>query len=119
MTVAKAELHLLSQSTNGKGILLDLTATPGSHIHTAADGSYIDLLTLWVVNTSSNIQTVTFEWGGTTSPDNVVEQKFPAKQGFQRLEELVPLAGGEVLRAFASTDNVVVIYGKVTRSQNV
>ncbi len=107
---------VLSGSTNGKGIKVVQTATAGTLIHTATAGtSSVDRVRLWVVNSDTTARKLTVEYGGVADPDNLIEMTVPAEDG---LFEVTPAGGlllnnGLVVRAFAATANVLVIYGEV------
>lgn len=66
----------LSGSTNGRAIPVAANASPGTTIHTgpSVDTSY-DEIWLYVCNPGSQVK-VTLEWGGTTSPDDLIEYNF-------------------------------------------
>ncbi len=104
----------LSGSTSGRGIKVVATATAGTTIHTQATGTW-DEVWLWAVNSSTSDVKLTLEWGGTTSPDDLIEMTIIAESG------LFPIAPGlitedaVVVRAFAATANVVMIHGYVNR----
>lgn len=111
----------LSASTDGRGILVAATATPGTLIHTALSSvSANEWDEVWIkaVNTSASAVKLTIEWGGTTSPNDQVEVTIPAESGFT---EVIPghvLQNGALVRAFAATTNVIVIHGFVNRYDN-
>ena len=73
MTIAR---QLLSGSTNGRGVKVAATATPGTLIHTAHATS-LDEVWLWCVNSDSAACKLTVEFGGTTSPDDLIEVSIP------------------------------------------
>lgn len=108
----------LSASTDGRGIKVGTTATPGTLIHTALDSAAVnewDEITLRAVNTSGSPVKLTVEWGGTTSPDDLIELTIPAESGFS---EVIPghvLQNGAEVRVFAATADVIVIHGYVNR----
>jgi len=108
----------LSASTDGRGIKVGATATPGTLIHTALESVTVnewDEVTLRAVNTSGSPVKLTVEWGGTTSPDDLIELTIPAESGFS---EVIPghvLQNGAEVRAFAATADVIVIHGYVNR----
>lgn len=105
---------LLSGSSNGRQIKVAATATAGTLLHTAVSGTgSIDVVTLEACNTSSDAVTLTIEWGGTTSPDDLVEYVLGPERGPVVVADRRRLNGGVVVRAFASTANVVTIYGHV------
>jgi len=112
----------LSGSTDGRGIKVGATATPGTLIHTALSSvaaNEWDEVFIEAVNTSASAVKLTVEWGGTTSPDDLIEITIPAESGFT---EVIPghvLQNGAVVRAFADTANVVVLHGSVNRYQHI
>lgn len=105
---------VLSGSTDGNGIKVTQTATAGDTIHTA-HASALDEVFLWAVNSGASAVKLTLEFGGTTDPDNLIEQTIDSEDG------LVPVLYGnlmtnsKVLRAFAGSANVIVLYGFVNR----
>lgn len=106
---------LLSGSTNGRGIKVAATATPGTLVHTEAGSGTTDYVTLWAVNTSASAVTLTLEWGGTTSPDDLIPVKLAPDRGLVTIVDKMPLDGALVVRAFAGSANVVNIFGRVDR----
>jgi hypothetical protein len=111
----------LSASTRGRGIKIDATDSPGTFLHQALSSSAAnewDVITLRAVNASASPVTLTLEWGG-TDPDDLIEVTLPAHSG---LVEVVPglgLQGGVQVRAYATTANVVVLYGVVQRYESI
>lgn len=108
----------LSESTDGRGIKVGATGTPGTLIHTAlasAAANEFDAIFLEAINTSGSAVKLTIEWGGTTSPDDLIEITIPAESG---LTEVIPghvLQNGAEVRAFAATADVIVLHGYVHR----
>jgi hypothetical protein len=108
----------LSASTRGRGIKVTATATPGTLVHQALDSAAAnewDVLRVQAINTSASAVTLTLEWGGTTSPDDLITITLPPNSG---LVEVVPglgLQGSVQVRAFATTANVVMLHGVVQR----
>lgn len=111
----------LSASDGGRGIKVAATATPGTLIHTApsniASGEW-DEITLRAVNTSGSPVKLTIEWGGTTSPDDLVEITIPAESGFTEVIPSHVLQNGKDVRAFAASADVLVLHGFVNRYGN-
>ena len=108
--------RVLSGSTTGLGIKVAATATPGTLIHTAVTGTAdLDLIWLYVVNTDTVARKLTLEWGGVTDPDNLIEQTIQPEDGLLMLTDGRLLQNALVVRAFAATANVLVIYGDVNR----
>lgn len=109
----------LSGSTNGRQIKIAATSTPGTTIHTATGAaSTVDELWLWAVNSSATDVKLTIEFGGTTSPDDLVEFIVPAEDGLYLMLPGLILDGSVVTRAFAGTTNVVMVSGYVNRINN-
>lgn len=108
----------LSASTDGRGIKVTATASPGTSIHTATPSSAAnewDEVWIKAVNTSGSAVKLTVEWGGTTAPEDLVEITIPPEQGFY---EVIPghvLQNGAVVRAFADSADVLIIHGFVNR----
>jgi len=104
----------LSGSTDGRGIKIGATATPGTLIHTAqANATDMDVPEISVCNTSSSDLVATFECYGTTSPDDLLKRTIPAGETVQ--VPIPPGRNGLVLRCFAGTTNVLVVFGCVKR----
>lgn len=110
----------LSASSDGRGIPVAATGSPGTLIHTALSSQAInewDEITLRAVNKSASAIKLTLEWGGTDSADQI-EITIPAESGFT---EVIPghvLQNGVEVRAFAATANEVIVHGFVHRYQN-
>lgn len=111
MTISR---QLLSGSTNGRGVKVAATATPGTVIHTAHATS-LDEVWLWCVNSDSSARKLTVEFGGTTSPDDLIEVSIPPESGLVLVSPGLTVTGGVVVRAFAATANVLVVTGYVNR----
>lgn len=114
-TFDKAEL---SGSTDGRGIKVVQTATAGTLIHTAGsvtgDNNY-DEIYLWAVNSDTTARKLTLEWGGVTSPDDLIEVTIQPESGLVAIVPGLPLQNGLVVRAFCATANVVMIHGFVNK----
>ena len=114
--MASYSKQLLSGSTNGKAIKVAATSSAGTTIHTAVSGtSSIDEVWLYATNTSSSDVKLTVEWGGTTSPDDLIEATITAEAGLTLIAPGIPLQNSLVVKAFAGTTNVVTIHGYVNR----
>ena len=106
--------QLLSGSTNGRGIKVGATATPGTLVHTA-DSTATDEVWIYAMNTDSSSRTLTLEWGGTTDPDDLIEITLGASPGLTLIVPGLPVDGGVVVRAFADSADVVTVHGFVNR----
>lgn len=105
--------EFLSGSVNGRPIKVALAASPGTLIHTA-HATAKDEVWLWASNTDSFDRSLTIEFGGTTNPDDRMVMGIPAGEKVLICEGL-PLSGGLLARAFASTANVITVAGYVNR----
>ena len=108
--------QLLSGGTNGKNVKVVATATAGTTIHTAVSGtSDMDEVWLYACNTDGTDRKLTLEFGGTTSPDDLVEVTIGAEAGWVLVCPGILLQNSLVVKAFAAAANVVVINGYVNR----
>jgi hypothetical protein len=111
----------LSASSDGRGIKVAATATPGTLIHTALANvatNEWDEIYINAINTSASAVKLTIEWGGTTSPDDLAEITIPAESGFTEVIAGHVLQNGKAVRAFAATADVIVLHGYVNRYEN-
>jgi hypothetical protein len=106
----------LSGSTNGKQIKVAATSTPGTTIHTAVTGT-TDWDEVWIYVTNNHTAAVdlTIEFGGTTSPDDLIQQSIPSKTGLYLIAPGLILQNSLVVKAFASVANVLCVSGWVNR----
>lgn len=108
--------RILSGSTNGLGIKVIATSTPGTTIHTAVTGtSDIDEIYLYAVNSDTTARKLTIEWGGATDPDCLIEYTVPAESGLFLVTPGLLLNNSLVIKAFCAAANVVMIHGWVNR----
>jgi hypothetical protein len=109
----------LSGSTDGRMIKVAATATAGTLIHTAsATATTYDEVWLYAVNSDTTDRKLTIEWGGTTSPDDLIEFTVPAESGLYLITPGLVIKGNAtalVVRAFCASANVVNIAGYVNR----
>lgn len=111
-----------SGSTQGQGIKIAATATPGTTIHTTGTSATIqDEIRLYFYNSHTADVVVTVEFGGATAPDQNIVLTVPFKSGLVRCipaSDLILTGNGSValtVKAFAGTTNVVIAYGCVYR----
>ena len=110
--------NVLSGSTNGLPIKIGATGTPGTTIHTAGSGTTgFDEIYIWVTNSDSVPRNLTIEWGGTTSPDNLIVNtlSIPALSGPIIVVPGIRLNNAKVVSAFASVANVLILTGFFNR----
>jgi len=109
----------LSGSTDGKLIKVAQTATAGTTIHTGSStATTFDEVWLYAVNSDTTDRKLTIEFGGTSSPDDLIEQTITAESGLLLVVPGLVIKGNAtalVVRAFAATANVVMIGGYVNR----
>ena len=110
---------VLSGSTDGRAIKVAATGTPGTTIHTgSATAATIDEIWLYATNTDTTARKLTIEWGGTSSPDDLIELTIPAESGLTLVAPGLLIKGNAtplVVRAFAASANVITIHGYVNR----
>ena len=105
---------LLSGSTNGRMVKVAATATLGTIIHTAHATAY-DEIHLFAVNSDTTSRKLTIEFGGATSPDNLIEVTIDPEGGLFYIVPGLVLTNSLVVTAFAETANVVMVGGYVNR----
>ena len=106
----------LSGSTDGLPIKVTQTATTGDTIHTCpSDTAQFDEIWIYANNTSTSAVKLTIEFGGTTSPDNLIEVGVNAESGLLLVVPGLILTNSLVVTAFAETANVINISGFVNR----
>ena len=109
----------LSGSTDGRLIKVAATATAGTTIHTGSStATTFDEIWLYAVNSDTTDRKLTIEFGGTSSPDDLIEQTITAESGLLLVVPGLVIKGNAtalVVRAFAASANVVMIGGYVNR----
>ena len=110
---------ILSGSTDGRAIKVVATASAGTTVHTgSATAATLDEVWLYAMNTDTTARKLTIEWGGTTSPDDLIEVTIGAETGLVLVAPGLIIKGNAtplVVRAFAATANVITIHGYVNR----
>lgn len=108
---------VLSGSTDGKGILVAATATPGTTIHTGPTNTdHLHEVWLYAMNTGTSFTKLTVQWGGTTTPNDDIELSIQAESGLVLVVPGLILKGNAsalIVRAFAATTSVITIHGFV------
>jgi hypothetical protein len=105
-----------SGSTNGLGIVVAATASPGTTIHTAISNVYDwDEVWLWVMNVSAADCVATIQFGGTTEPNNNIILNIAAKDGPKCLCPGLILQNGLIIKAYGGVASSLVVYGYVNR----
>lgn len=112
--------RILSGSTDGKNILVAATATAGTVIHTGSSvNTTLDEVWLYAFNSDTVARKLTIEWGGVSAPSDLVELTIQPEAGSVLVIPGWLIQGNSgsalVVRAFASSANVVTINGYVNR----
>lgn len=105
--------EFLTGSTNGRPVKVVATATPGTTIHTA-HATAKDEIYLFATNTDTVDRELTIEFGGTTSPDDLIKVTVPTKDTVLVVAG-APQSNSQLVRAFAAAANVVNVFGYVNR----
>jgi hypothetical protein len=111
---------ILSGATNGRGIEVTASATPGTTIHSTGTASAaIDEVWLYAYNNDSTARLLTLEFGGTNVPDDLIRVSIPSQSGLTLVAPGLTLSGtgasASTIRAFAASASVVSIHGYVNR----
>lgn len=108
---------ILSGSTDGRGVLVAATASPGTTIHTGSTTTTtLHEVWLYAMNTSTSAVKLTVEWGGTTSPNDQIELTVQPEAGLVTVAPGLLIRGNAtalIIRAFAGTANVITMHGFV------
>ena len=118
-TFTKLALQPAGTTGDGLGILVVATATAGTAIHTAsATATTIDELWLYAYNNHSSTVVLTVEFGGVTSPKDVIKSTLAVQAGLVLICAGLVIQGNatpKVVRAFAGTASQVSLFGYVNR----
>lgn len=108
---------ILSGSTDGKGILVAATSSPGTTIHTGSStASVLHEVWLYAQNYDTTDRKLTIQWGGTTAGTDDIEFTVKAENGLYLIVPGLILKGNAtplVVRAWAATGTAIVIHGYV------
>ena len=118
-TFTKLALQPAGTTGDGLGILVVETATAGTAIHTAsATATTIDELWLYAYNDHTSSVVLTVEFGGVTSPKDVIKSTLASQAGLVLICAGLVIQGNasaKVVRAFAATASKVSLFGYVNR----
>ena len=113
-TIKKQEL---SGGADGIGVKVAATASAGTTIHTAdstTGANLYDEIWLYASNTHTAQVTLTIQFGGTTAVDNDMKYTLQPDETLLVCPGLI-LQNSLVVKAYATTANVVSIHGFVNR----
>ena len=109
----------LSGSTDGRAVKVAATASAGTTIHTGSStATTYDEVWLYAQNTSGADVKLTVEWGGTTSPDDLIELTITTEAGLTLVAPGLLIKGNAtplVVKAFAASANVITLHGYVNQ----
>lgn len=106
----------LSGSTDGRAVKVVATASAGTTIHTAqASATLYDEIYIFATNRHTGIVTLTIEFGGVTSPDDLISVDLLPNKGETLVIPGFLLRNSLVVKAFASVANVVLATGYIHR----
>lgn len=109
----------LSGSTDGRGVKVAATASPGTTIHTgSATPATLHEVWLYAVNNDTVSRLLTVQWGGTSSPDDSIAVNLVASGGLVLIAPGLIIKGNStplVIKAFAAATNVIVVHGYINQ----
>ena len=116
--MATAVKRKLSGSTNGRGIEISASTSPGTLIHTAVSGTTngtYDEIWLFAQNSSTEDVSLTIQFGGTSDPDDNIIVGVAGNSGLMLVVPGLILQNSCVVRAFVSggVEDCPVIFGFV------
>ena len=109
------KIRKLSESVDGKPIVVEDDATPGTLIHTAVSGQVTgtyDRVWLYGCNNHTEVVQITIEFGDDQTSSNIIHS-IEAQSGLMLLVPGLPLQNGATVNAFASVENVISLSGYV------
>lgn len=104
----------LSESVDGRMIKIIQTGSPGDSLH-VAHATAIDEIWLWAVNTDPAARKLSVQFGGTASPDDLIEFTVEPESGLYLIVPGLILSNSLIVRAFAAAANLVMIGGYINR----
>jgi hypothetical protein len=113
MTIAVK--RLLSGSTDGKGIKVVATTSPGTLIHTAITGTTAgtyDEVWLWAYNADTANMVIYIEIGDSTLPRKIT---IPLQSGLVPLLPGLLLQNAQTIKVYATGTNLIMLDGFVNR----
>jgi len=109
---------ILSGSTNGRPVLVNTTSSNTCVVHTGSTNTSVQHeVWLYAQNTDTTDRKLTIEFGGVTSPNDLIEQTITAEGGLVLVVPGLVLSGNSTtaprITAFAASANVVTLVGFV------
>lgn len=108
-----------SGSTNGRGVLVNTVSSNTCVVHTGSTNTSVQHeVWLYAQNTDTTDRKLTIEFGGVTSPNDLIESTITAEAGLVLVIPGLILTGNATtaprITAFAANANVVTLHGYVT-----
>ncbi len=110
--------HILSGSTNGRGVrVLGATTSGGVLVHTAysATGGSDEIWVFAHQYGTTSDQTLRIRFGAATDGDEIRQTMLVGNSGLVPILPGIPLANALEVRAFCTTSNEISLYGWVNR----
>lgn len=108
---------ILSGSTDGRGILVAATTSPGTTIHTGpTNTAHFHEIWIYAQNYDTTNRKLTLQFGGTTAGTDDIEYTVIAENGLYLIVPGLLLKGNAtalVVRAYAATGTSIVLHGYV------
>lgn len=101
------------ETLNGRSVLVAAVATPGTLVHTAHATSR-DFVYLDITNTDTVARKATVEFGGVTSPNDLVEKEIPAESTLRIISGWM-LTNSLLVRVFGASASVLTANGFIQR----
>jgi hypothetical protein len=105
----------LSQSANGRTIMLSTSSAPYTLIHTSVSAPSMDEIWIYASNTTSADSITTFYWGGSSTSDIVAQVNIQAYAGLTLVIPGLILNNENTVYAFTQFPSAVDITGYVNR----
>ena len=109
---------VLSESTDGRGILIDDDATAGKLVHTgSATATTYDEVWIYAANYDSSDRKLTIEWGSASAGD-LIEVTIPTEAGLVLVVPGLIIKGNAtplVVAAFAAPTSSIQLFGYVNQ----
>lgn len=111
------KMALLSSSTNGRPVTIDQTAiATGTTVHQVANTTLsFDTALMMFSNIDTVARTLTLGHGGVTDPDHLIHKGYSIPASSFLFPIAVPLRNNLIIKAAASSANVINFVGKVLR----
>lgn len=107
---------IFTASTNGRPSAIVATASPGDTIHTAAAGTTsIDYVTVYASNIDTVTRTITLQWGGTSTSDQLGPLSISANSGLVLVAPAIPIQNGLAIKAYTDSASKVNVVVRVAR----